>query len=193
MLQAPYSFDQAKIIIREMTDGLILDLAEKGLVTDQIVLSVGYDISSASSDYGGPVETDWYGRKIPKGAHGSKNLGEKTSSTKKIMAKTIQLFDEIVDKKLFVRRMYVVANHIVPASSIPNEPDFEQMDMFTDYDELKKQKEAEATALEKEKCLQKAMLSIKGKYGKNAILHGTSYEEGATGRDRNRQIGGHKA
>lgn len=193
VLQAPYSFDQAKIIIREMTDGLILDLVEKGLVTDQIVLSVGYDISSASSNYGGPVETDWYGRKIPKGAHGSKNLGEKTSSTKKIMAKTIQLFDEIVDKKLFVRRMYVVANHIVPASSIPNEPDFEQMDMFTDYDELKKQKEAEATALEKEKCLQKAMLSIKGKYGKNAILHGTSYEEGATGRDRNRQIVGHKA
>lgn len=166
VLQAPYSFDQAKIIIREMTDGLILDLVEKGLVTDQIVLSVGYDISSASSDYGGPVETDWYGRKIPKGAHGSKNLGEKTSSTKKIMAKTIQLFDEIVDKKLFVRRMYVVANHIVPASSIPNEPDFEQMDMFTDYDELKKQKEAEATALEKEKCLQKLCYRSKGSTAK---------------------------
>ncbi len=193
VLQGPYSFNQAKIIIREMTDGLILDLVEKGLVTDQIVLSVGYDVSSVSPEYSGPVETDWYGRKVPKGAHGSKNLGEKTSSTKKIMSKTIQLFDEIVDKKLKVRRMYVVANHIVPASSIPAEPDFEQMNLFTDYEELQRQKEAEAAALEKEKRLQKAMLSIKEKYGKNAILHGTSYEEGATGRDRNRQIGGHKA
>ena len=158
-----------------------------------IELSEYLTLASVSPEYSGPVETDWYGRKVPKGAHGSKNLGEKTSSTKKIMSKTIQLFDEIVDKKLKVRRMYVVANHIVPASSIPAEPDFEQMNLFTDYEELQRQKEAEAAALEKEKRLQKAMLSIKEKYGKNAILHGTSYEEGATGRDRNRQIGGHKA
>lgn len=193
VLQEPYTYDRAKIVIREMTDGLILDLVSKGLVTDQIVLSVGYDISSASAKYSGPVETDWYGRTIPKGAHGSKNIGRQTSSTKKIMEKMMQLFDEIVDKKLLVRRMYVVANHVVAASSVPDEPGFEQMDLFTDYEEVQKQKETEAVALEKEKRLQKAMLSIKDKYGKNAILHGTSYEEGATGRERNRQIGGHKA
>lgn len=193
VLHEPYAFDRAKIIIREMTDGLILDLVENGLVTDQIVLSVGYDTSSVTSQYVGPVETDWYGRKIPKNAHGSKNIGQQTSSTKKIMEKTMQLFDEIVDKKLLVRRMYVVANHVVAANSVPDAPDFEQMDLFTDYEEVQKQKEAEVAALDKEKRLQKAMLSIKGKYGKNAILHGTSYEEGATGRDRNRQIGGHKA
>ncbi len=192
VLAEPYSFDNAKIIIREMTDGLILDLVEKGLVTDQMVLTVGYDTSSLTSEYSGPVDTDWYGRKIPKQAHGSKNLGKPSSSTRLIMDKMLELYDEIVDRKLLVRRMYVVANHIVPASSVPKEPAFEQLDLFTDYEQAAQQKEEESAALEKEKKLQQAMLAIKKKHGKNAILHGTSYQEAATGRERNAQIGGHR-
>lgn len=192
VLSEPYSFDNAKIIIREMTDGLILDLVEKGLVTDQMVLTVGYDTSSLTSEYSGPVDTDWYGRKIPKQAHGSKNLGKLSSSTRLIMEKMLELYDEIVDRKLLVRRMYVVANHIVPAASVPKEPAFKQLDLFTDYEQAAQQKEEERAALEKEKKLQQAMLAIKKKHGKNAILHGTSYQEAATGRERNAQIGGHR-
>ncbi len=192
VLAEPYSFDNAKIIIREMTDGLILDLVGKGLVTDQMVLTVGYDTSSLSAEYSGPVDTDWYGRKIPKQAHGSKNLGKPSSSTRLIMEKMLELYDEIVDRKLLVRRMYVVANHIVPAASVPKEPAFEQLDLFTDYEQATQQKEEERAALEKEKKLQQAMLAIKKKHGKNAILHGTSYQEAATGRERNAQIGGHR-
>ena len=192
VLAEPYSFDNAKIIIREMTDGLILDLVEKGLVTDQMVLTVGYDTSSLTAEYSGPVDTDWYGRKIPKQAHGSKNLGKPSSSTRLIMEKMLELYDEIVDRKLLVRRMYVVANHIVPAASVPKEPAFEQLDLFTDYEQAAQQKEEERAALEKEEKLQQAMLAIKKKHGKNAILHGTSYQEAATGRERNAQIGGHR-
>ena len=192
VLAEPYSFDNAKIIIREMTDGLILDLVEKGLVTDQMVLTVGYDTSSLTAEYSGPVDTDWYGRKIPKQAHGTKNLGKPSSSTRLIMEKMLELYDEIVDRKLLVRRMYVVANHIVPAASVPKEPAFEQLDLFTDYEQAAQQKEEERAALEKEKKLQQAMLAIKKKHGKNAILHGTSYQEAATGRERNAQIGGHR-
>lgn len=192
VLAEPYSFDNAKIIIREMTDGLILELVEKGLVTDQMVLTVGYDTSSLTAEYSGPVDTDWYGRKIPKQAHGSKNLGKPSSSTRLIMEKMLELYDEIVDRKLLIRRMYVVANHIVPASSVPEEPAFEQLDLFTDYEQVEQQKEEESAALEKEKKLQQAMLAIKKKHGKNAILHGTSYQEAATGRERNAQIGGHR-
>ena len=166
---------------------------EKGLVTDQVVLTVGYDIESVTADYKGEVTQDWYGRKIPKQAHGSENIGQQTSSTKKIMDAMLRLYDRIVDPKLLVRRMYVVANHVVPEESVPDEPAYEQMDLFADYEALQKQKEEEEKKLAKEKRLQSAMLSIKQKYGKNSILHGTSYEEGATGRDRNQQIGGHKA
>ena len=193
VLQEPYSADKARIIVREMTEGLVLDLVEKGLVTDQVVLTVGYDIESVTADYKGEVTQDWYGRKIPKQAHGSENIGQQTSSTKKIMDAMLRLYDRIVDPKLLVRRMYVVANHVVPEESVPDEPAYEQMDLFADYEALQKQKEEEEKKLAKEKRLQSAMLSIKQKYGKNSILHGTSYEEGATGRDRNQQIGGHKA
>lgn len=192
VLAEPYSFDNAKNIIREMTDGLILDLVEKGLVTDQMVLTVGYDTSSLTLEYSGPVDTDWYGRKIPKQAHGSKNLGKPSSSTRLIMEKMLELYDEIVDRKLLVRRMYVVANHIVPASSAQEKPVFEQLDLFTDYEQAEQKQAEESAALEKEKKLQQAMLSIKKKHGKNAILHGTSYQEAATGRERNAQIGGHR-
>ena len=193
VLSRPYTFSEARIIIREMTEGLILDLVEKGLVTDQVVLTVGYDTTSLTADYAGPVATDWYGKKIPKQAHSSKNIGKQSSSTKLIMEKMLQLYDEIVDKTLLVRRMYVVANHVVPAASVPAEPAFEQLDLFTDYASEEKKAAEDAAAAEREKKLQKAMLAIKKKHGKNAILHGTSYQEAATGRERNAQIGGHKS
>jgi DNA polymerase V len=193
VLQEPYSFDKARMIVREMTDGLVLDLVDKGLVTDQIVLTVGYDIESLTGDYKGEVQTDWYGRKMPKMAHGSENIGQMTSSTKLIMEAAMRLYDRIVDKKLLVRRMYVAANHITDATAVKAASKFEQMDLFADLDAEKERREKEEAARAKEERLQQAMLSIKKRYGKNAILHGTSYEEGATGRDRNRQIGGHKA
>ena len=193
VLQEPYTAKKARIIVREMTDGLIMDLVEKGLVTDQVVLTVGYDTESVTADFTGEVTTDRYGRKTPKQAHGSENIGRQTSSTKLIMDAMLRLYDRIVDPGLLVRRMYVVANRVVPADSVKEEPVYEQMDLFTDFEELQKQRELEEEKLEKEKRLQTAMLSIKQKYGKNSILHGTSYEDGATGRDRNKQIGGHKA
>ncbi len=193
VLQSPYSFEQARIIIREMADGLVMDLVEKALVTDQIVLTVGYDIESLSPDFAGETEIDRYGRITPKMAHGSENLGRATSSTKQIVEAALRLYDRIVDKKLLVRRMYVVANHITPAASLKEEPAFEQMDLFEELEEEKEKREQEEAARAKEERLQQAMLSIKKRYGKNAILHGTSYQEGATGRDRNKQIGGHKA
>jgi DNA polymerase V len=190
VLQEPYTVEKARIIVREMTDGLIMDLVEKRLVTDQVVLTVGYDTESVDADFKGEITTDWYGRKVPKTAHSSENIGRQTSSTKLIMDAMLRLYDRIVDKQLLIRRMYVVANHVVPMDSVREEPEYEQMDLFSGAEE---QQEAEKEALEKEKRLQEAMLSIQKRYGKNSILHGTSYQEGATGRDRNKQIGGHKA
>ena len=136
---------------------------------------------------------DWYGRKVPKEAHGSENIGRQTSSTKLIVDAMMRLYDRIVDPDLLVRRMYVVANHVVTAESAEKNSSGEQLDLFADFGEGLKRKQEEEKKLEKEKRLQDAMLAIRRKYGKNAILHGTSYEEGATGRERNQQIGGHKA
>ena len=193
VLPEPYTFEKARIIVREMTDGLVMDLVDKGLMTDQIVITVGYDVESLTPDFKGAVETDWYGRKVPKMAHGSENIGKLTSSTKLIMDAAMRLYDRIADKKLLVRRMYVVANHISDAAAAKTKAEYEQLDLFSDLEEEKENREKEEASLAKEERLQQAMLSIKKRYGKNAILHGTSYEEGATGRDRNRQIGGHKA
>jgi len=185
VLAGPYSFEMAKMIVREMTDGLVLDLVNKKLWCDQIVLTVGYDIESTKG-YSGELEEDRYGRKTPKTAHGSINLGKATSSTKLIMAKTMELYDRIVNPELLVRRMYVVANHI----SEEKEEEFEQMDFFSLLDE--EQETERKRSEEKEKKLQQAVLAIKNKHGKNAILPGTSYQEGATGRERNQTIGGHR-
>ena len=192
VLQQPYSKDQGRIILREMTHGLVMDLLDKGLLTDQIVLTVGYE-GLRGADYRGPVETDRYGRRMPKMAHGSENLPRPGDSTRQILEAALRLYDRIVDKSLEVRRMYLVANRVIPKEQRPEEPDWEQLDLFTDYDRQQQERQQEAAALEKEQRLQQAMLAIQKKHGKNAILHGTSYEEGATGRDRNRQIGGHKA
>ncbi len=190
VLQEPYTAEKARIIVREMTEGLVMDLVEKRLVTDQLVLTIGYDTGNVTAGFSGEVTTDRYGRKTPKQAHGSENIGRSTSSTRLIMNAMLRLYDRIADPALLIRRMYVVANHVISADSVKDEPAYEQMDLFADSEE---NREADKKALEKEQRLQQAMLSIKQRHGKNSILHGTSYLDGATGRDRNRQIGGHKA
>lgn len=197
VLQCPYNFEKGKLIVREMTDLLTLDLVDKKLVTDQIVLTVGYDIenlkdTSKLATYSGRVTTDHYGRRIPKSAHGSINLGQHTSSTRIITEKVMELYDRIVDPQLTVRRMYVVANHVINENNI-EEPQAEQLDFFTDYEALEQQKAEETKRLCREKNVQKALLGIKKKYGKNAVLKGMNLEEGATTIERNGQVGGHKA
>lgn len=198
VLHCPYDFEKAKLIVREMTDLLVLDLVDKGLVTDQLVLTVGYDIENLTdpkrrSAYKGAVTTDHYGRRIPKHAHGTANLGRQASSTRLIIDAVMDLYDRIVDKNLLVRRLNITANHVVPESSVAKEAVPEQLDLFTDYAALEKQREEENAALEREKKMQQAVLTIKKKFGKNAILKGMNLQEGATTKDRNEQIGGHKA
>ena len=192
VLQHPYDFQHAKMIVREMADALVLDLVDKGLVTDQIILTVGYEMDRGGSGFTGELKTDMYGRNIPKAAHGSVNLGCFSSSNRLITEKTMELFDRIVDEKLQVRRMYVVAANVNP-KGCTKDKGFRQLDLFTDIEAEEKRRETDIAAQEREEKRQQAMLKIKKKYGKNAILHGTSYQEGATGRDRNRQIGGHRA
>ena len=194
VLHCPYTAEKAKLVMREMADLLALDLVDKGLVTDQIVLTIGYDIENLTDAtrrkaYKGPVTTDHYGRKVPKHAHGTGNLGKHTSSTKEILQLTSDLFDRIVDKELLIRRMNITANHVIRESVAPSLPDSQQMSLFIDYE-----RQAEETqAQEREKRRQKVVLTIKKKFGKNAILKGMNFEEGATAKDRNAQIGGHKA
>lgn len=196
VLKTPYEFSKARLVIKEMTDMLVLDLVEKGLVTDQMVLTVGYDIeniknSSEQKDI--TVETDRYGRKIPKTAHGSINLGRFTSSTRLITDAVTKLFDQIVDERFTVKRMYVVANHITAERMLKDKTQFEQMNLFTDYENRAQNEEKEKKRLKKERQIQKTVISIKKKYGKNAVLKGMNFEEGATAIERNGQVGGHKA
>ena len=198
VLHCPYEFDKAKLIVREMTELLVRDLVKKRLVTDQLVLTVGYDIEclknpEVKKKYSGPVTVDYYGRSVPKHAHGTTNLSKHMASTKVIVNAVTELFERIVNRDLLVRRMYVVANHVVREDDIKQETVYEQLDMFTDYAALQKKKEAEEKMIKKEKSLQQAVLNIEQKYGKNAILKGMNLEEGATSIDRNNQVGGHRA
>ncbi len=198
VLQCPYTAQKAKLIVREMTDLLVLDLVDKKLVTDQMVLTVGYDIESLTNPeirrkYHGEVTTDRYGRHVPKHAHGTANLSCQTSSTKLIMKAVEELYDRIINPDLLVRRITVVASRVVPESEAEQKEVFEQLDLFTDYQALEQEREQEKKELDKEKRIQKAILDIQKKYGKNAVLKGMNFEEGATTRERNGQIGGHKA
>ncbi|MDD4494755.1 MAG: DNA methylase [Eubacteriales bacterium] len=195
VLSCPYPNEKAKLIVREMTDLLALDLVEKGLVTDQIILDIGYDIENltANKSYTGETTTDHYGRKIPKAAHGSENIGRQTFSARIILDATMRLFDRVADKNLLVRRIHVTAAHLIPEGKATLSNDSEQLDFFTDYEALEKQREEEAKELEREKQIQKAVIGLKKKYGKNAVLKGMNLQEGATTIERNRQIGGHKA
>ncbi len=192
VLQQPYDFPHARLVVHEMADALSLDLVEKGLVCDQVVLTVGYDIASTPG-YGGEIIEDRYGRKTPKQAHGSHNLGRFTASTRLITQGILEIFDRTVDPALLVRRMYVVANHVLPESEAREDHSAQQLDLFTDYAAQAARQEEEAQALEKEKKVQQAMVDIKKKFGKNAILKGMNYEDGATARERNDTVGGHKA
>ena len=198
VLHCAYNYEKTKLVVQEMIDLLVLDLVDKHLVTDQIVLTIGYDIENLTNPetrkkYTGSITIDHYGRKIPKHAHGTINLKQHTSSTKLIMEATLKLFDRIIDQNLLVKRINISANHIVDESTIIHKKTYDQLDLFTDYDEMKKKQEKEEIELKKEKDLQKAILDIKKKYGKNSVLKGMNLEEGATTKDRNEQIGGHKA
>lgn len=197
VLQSPYTIDKAKLIVREMTDLLVLDLVDKGIVTDQLVLTVGYDVDSLKDptlrkSYRGTVTTDYYGRSVPKHAHGTANLGKYTSSTKLILEAVSELFDRIVDKNLLVRRVNITANNVVDETAASKVDTTEQLDLFTDYRITQEKRAMEDAELEREKKRQRAILAVTKKYGKNAILKGMNLEEGATTVDRNRQIGGHK-
>lgn len=194
VLPAPYCFQKAKLIAREMMELLVLDLVEKKLLTDQIVLTVGYDIENLRDEarresYQGTITTDSYGRSIPKQASGSINLDRYTSSTKLILGAVMELFDRIVDKHLLVRRVNLAANHVLDEETVQKKGNFQQLSLFTDYG-VQNQEDAE---LKRERKVQEAALAIRQKYGKNALLKGMNLEEGATTIDRNQQIGGHKA
>lgn len=193
VLHCPYTKAKARIIVQEMIDHLVLDLVEKKLMTDQIIVTIGYDVESLrDTSYQGEITIDRYGRKIPKHTHGTVNLSRMTSSTSDIMEKVMDFYDREVSAQLLIRRVNLAANHVEDEKKVKESPQFEQLSLFDmglgtkpDPEEEKKQ--------EKERKLQEAMLSIKQKFGKNAILKGTSLEEGATMIERNSQIGGHKA
>ena len=181
-----------------MCDLVKLDLVDKGLVTDQIVLTVGYDIENLTNPerrkmYRGAVTTDNYGRKIPKHAHGTTNLERYTSSSRLMTGAVEKLYENIVNKNLLIRRITITANHVVKKGTINEEKEYEQMDLFTDYEKLKQENDEEKEKLEREEKMQKAVLDIKKKYGKNYVLKGMNFREGGTARERNGQIGGHKA
>lgn len=193
VLHCPYTYEKARLIVKEMTELLTLDLVQKNLVTSKLVLTVGYDVDNLknteiSRQYFGDVTLDFYGRKVPKHAHGTINIDHKTSSTKIILQAMLDLYDEIINKKLLIRRIYVTAEDVVNEEDYRNIKSYEQMNLFIDYSEVERQRKKEAI----EKSLQKAVINIKSKYGKNAILKGMNFMEGGTTISRNGQIGGHK-
>ena len=197
VLQCPYDFQKARLVVREMADNLALDLVDKGLMTNQLVLTVGYDIENLTDpqrnrNYRGPVTTDRYGRKIPKHAVGTENFPY-TSLASDLLRAVTTLYDRIVDPNLLIRRLSISANKLLDEASVPKEEETEQLDLFTDYAAKEQQAQADEAAHAKERKIQEAMLGIKKKYGKNAILKGMNLEEGATAKERNQTIGGHQA
>ena len=199
VLQEPYTFKKARVVIMEMAEGMALDLVSKRMVTDQLVLTVGYDAECLTrpeirEKYHGEITTNYYGKPVPKHAHGTSNFDKPTSSSRMIMDAAAALFDRLVNSDLLIRRLNLCVNHVVPESTIAAQPEKpRQLDLFTDYEALEKQRQEEQARLDKERRLQEAQLKIKHRFGKNAILRGLNYEEGATAKERNAQIGGHKA
>ena len=199
VLQAPYDFQKARIVMMEMAEGMALNLVSKQMVTDQIVLTVGYDAECLTrpeirNKYHGEITTNYYGKAVPKHAHGTANFEMLTSSSNMMMNTAAELFDRLVNPDLLIRRLNLTVNHVVPesvAAAQHTEP--QQLDLFTDYDALEKQKQKEQAKLEKERRMQEVQLKIKQRFGKNAILRGLNFSEGATAIERNEQIGGHKA
>ena len=198
VLTAPYDNAKARIVVQEMADGIALDLVDKGMVTDQVVLTVGYDIENLtrpeiSSKYHGEVVTDFYGRKVPKYSHASTNLDRQTASAPIIGEAVLALFDRVANPLLLVRRLNITVNHVVCESQARFKQKHVDIDLFTDIEKVTQQLNEENTTLSKERAIQETLLDIKRKFGKNAILKGLNFADGATARDRNSQIGGHKA
>lgn len=198
MLQSPYDSKKARVVALEMADAAALDLVAKRLVTDQLVLTIGYDRESLTRPeirmlYHGEVTTDHYGRTVPKHAHGTVNLAGKTSSSRIIGQAVAELYDRIVNPDLLIRRLNLTTCHVTD-EALASQPDTpQQLDLFTDYEALRREHNEEQALLDKERRMQEARLAIRRRYGKNAILRGLNYEEGATAKERNEQIGGHKA
>ncbi len=196
VLHCPYNYEKTKLIVREMTDNLVLDLVEKHLKTDQFVLTIGYDVESLTTPeiarkYHGEVTLDAYGRRVPKHAHGTANIDHKTSSTKVITSEIMKLYDRIVNPILLIRRLNLTACNLV-SEDTEDKPIIEQVDLFSNYEEISKQKEKSLEDEIEEKKIQKTLLDIKKKYGKNSILKAMNYEEGATAKERNKEVGGHR-
>ena len=198
VLQSAYDWKKARVVVQEMVEAMALNLVAKRLVTNQLVLTIGYDRESLTNPvirakYQGGVTRDHYGREVPKHAHGTATLGRKTSSTRMMTDAAMELFEQIVNKNLLVRRINITVNHVVAEEKAEKNTVPEQLDLFTDYEAIEKQRQKEQAALNKERRMQEAQLNIKRRFGKNAILRGLNYEEGATAKERNGQIGGHKA
>ncbi len=191
VLHCPYNYEKTRLIVKEMADGLVLDLVKKNLVTDQIVLDIGYDISSTAY-YDGEITEDRYGRKIPKNSHGTINIDHKTSSTKIITTKVVELYERIINLDLMVRRLNLTACNVVNREKATKEVHYQQFDLFTSFEEQETKKKQDTIDEQKENKLQKTLLDIKEKYGKNSILKGMNLEEGGTAIERNGQVGGHR-
>ena len=197
VLQSAYDVRKARVVVQEMAEAVALNLVSKRMLTDQIVLSVGYDIESLTNpaireQYHGEVTTDFYGRKVPKSAHGSENIGRQTSSTRLITEAVLALYDRIVDPHLLVRRLNLTTNHVVYEDTVSHQQQPTQLDLFTDYDAIQAKEQREQEELDKERRMQEVQLAIKQRFGKNAILKGMNFQEGATAIERNAQIGGHR-
>ena len=201
VLQEPYDFEKGRVVIREMAESMALDLVSKQLVTDQLVLTIGYDAESLTrpeirAKYNGPITINHYGKPVPKHAHGTFNFKKPTSSSRLIMDGAAELFDRHVNPDLLIRRLNLTTNHVKDEATVNaqvSDVKYEQLDLFTDYEALDKQRKEEKARLEKERRMQEAQLKIKQRFGKNAILRGLNFKEGATAKERNKQIGGHKA
>ena len=197
VLQEPYTFQKARVVIQEMAEGMALDLVLKRMVTDQLVLTVGYDAECLTrpeirEKYHGEITTNYYGKLVPKHAHGTFNFERHTSSSRLIMEGAAALFDRCVNANLLIRRLNLTTNHVVSeTSAAAQEHAPQQLDLFTDYEALARQRQKEQAHLDKERRMQEAQLKIKQRFGKNAILRGLNFEEGATAKERNKQIGGH--
>ncbi len=198
VLKEPYTFEKARRVMMEMADAISLQLVAKRMTTDQLVLMVGYDtenLANPSIDgaYHGEVVSNYYGKAVPKPAHGSVNLGRHTSSSRIIIEAVQSLFDRIVDPRLLIRRLNIATMHVLPEGHDSHASSAVQLELFVDYEAQAEQKRKEEEELNREHEMQNAVIEIKRKFGKNAILRGTSFEEGATAKERNEQIGGHKA
>ena len=192
VLSEPYTAEKARLIVREMTDQLVSDLVRKGVAADQLVLNIGYDHTGIPAHYDGVLNADRYGKLLPKPAHGSIGFGRHTASAKDIISAAMQLYGRIADRDLLIRRLNVAVNHVICAADAGEAPPV-QYGLFDDAEAIQRRQQQKQAAYAKEQQLQEAILRIRSRYGKNALLKGMNLKEGATARARNEQVGGHRA